>query len=207
MSCIDITVPMKNGMPYFPSVPPVEITIVKQMEKGDPANLKKYCFGSHIGTHYDAPFHQLMSGKKGDEIPADYFIGKAKVFAFMSGKDIDLENVKPLDIEKGDMVLFKTPSGPYMFEDAFREEFVTITPAAAEYLAKREIHAVGIDYLSVDKYGSPQETHHEFFKVGIPIIEGLNLQNVEPGTYKMTALFLAAVDSDGGPIRAILEKY
>ena len=129
-----------------------------------------------------------MSGKKGDEIPADYFIGKAKVFAFMSGKDIDLEDVKPLDIEKGDMVLFKTPSGPYMFEDAFREEFVTITPAA-------------------DKYGAPQETHHQFFKVGIPIIEGLNLLNIEPGTYKMTALFLSAVDSDGGPIRAILEEY
>jgi len=206
LNYIDITVPMREGMIHHPSVPPVEIKKVFSMKEGGGANLSKYCFGSHIGTHFDPPYHQVIDGKKGDEIPADYFIGKTKVFSFMSGEDIDLEDVKDLDIKKGDMVLFKTPSSQYMLGDIFIKNYVTITTSAAENLVKKGIHAVGIDYLSPDKFGSNDDSHKIFLNAGVPIIEGLYLGKVEPGTYKMTAMFMSIKDSDGGPIRAILEK-
>ncbi|MGI5848770.1 MAG: cyclase family protein [Christensenellales bacterium] len=205
MSYIDVTVPMRNGMLNYPSVPRVEITKVFDMKQGDNGNLVRISFGTHTGTHYDPPFHMLIDGKRGDELPADYFIGKAKVFAFMSGEDIDLKDVENLDIQKGDMVLFKTPNGPHLLEDEFIEEYVTITPDAAANLVKKGIRAVGLDYLSVDKFGY-NDTHLVFLKAGIPIVEGLYLVNVDPGLYKMTALFMHYKDSDGGPIRVLLEK-
>ena len=205
MSYIDVTVPMRNGMLCFPGVPPVEITNFFDMKKGDGCNLVRFCFGTHTGTHYDPPYHQVDDGKKGDEMPADYFIGKTKVFAFMSGADIDKKDVQDLDIEKGDMVLFKTPNSPHMLESEFIKDFVAITPAAAEELVKKGVRAVGLDYLSVDKFGF-NATHLVLFGADIPIIEGVYLEHVEPGTYNMIALPLHYENSDGGPIRVILEK-
>jgi len=206
MKFIDISVPLKDGMAHYPGDPPIELTVTADMSKGDVCNGKLYSFGSHSATHFDPPFHQISDGIKADEIPADYFIGKAKVFSFMS--DIGLEDVENLGIESGDMILFKTPNSPHMFEDEFIEDFVAVKPDAAEYLAAVGVHAVGVDYLSIDKFASTvNQTHHILLGAGIPIIEGLNLAEAEPGVYRMTAMFVLIDDSDGAPIRAILEKY
>jgi len=207
MSYIDITVPMRSGMAHYPGDPPVVFEDVHEMKKGAIANVKNYSFGSHTGTHFDPPYHQVMSGITADRIPADFFIGKAKVFAFMSGSDIGLDDVKGLDIEADDIVLFKTPNSPYMLRDEFYKEFVAVKPDAAQFLASKKIRAVGIDYLSIEKFGTKvMKTHHTLLGAGIPIIEGLNLSEAEEGTYQLTAMFMLVEDSDGAPIRAILEK-
>ena len=206
MSYIDITVPMRHGMAHYPGDPAIIITDVADMRKGDVANVQNYSFGSHTGTHFDPPFHQVMSGAKADELPADIFIGKAKVFEFMSGGDIGLKDVQALDIEQDDIVLLKTGNSARMFEDEFFEDFAGVLPDAAQYLVDKRIRAVGVDYLSIEKYGSKvNHTHHLLLGAGIPIIEGLNLQNAPQGTYKMTALFILIENSDGAPVRAILE--
>lgn len=208
MSFIDISVPLKHGMARYPGDPPIQLTKFLDMSEGADANVKLYSFGSHSATHFDAPVHQIIDGIKADEIPADYFIGKAKVFSFMSGKDIRLEDVQKLDIEKGDMVLFKTPNSLLLFDDEFIEDYAAVEPGAAQYLADIGVHAVGVDYFSIERFaGTGHETHHILLNAGIPIIEGLNLSKAAPGVYKMTAMFMLIDDSDGAPIRAILEKY
>jgi len=206
MSYIDITVPLRHGMAHYPGDPAIIITDVADMREGDSANAQNYSFGSHTGTHFDPPFHQVMSGAKADTLPADILIGKAKVFEFMSGKDIDLNDVQPLDIEADDIVLFKTGNSAHMFEDEFFEDFAGVLPDAAQFLVDKKIRAVGIDYLSIEKFGTKvNKTHHRLLGAGIPIIEGLNLQNAPQGTYKMTAMFMLIENSDGAPVRAILE--
>lgn len=208
MSFIDITVPLKHGMAHYPGDPPIAFTKIYDMGEGAPANVKLYSFGSHSATHFDPPFHQVIDGIKADEMPTDYFIGKTRVFSFMFGEDIKLEDVQKLDIEKGDMVLFKTPNGPHMLDDEFREDFVAVKPSAAKFLVKAGVHAVGVDYFSIERFSDTMnETHHILLSAGIPIIEGLNLSEAAPGVYKMTAMFMLIDDSDGAPLRAILEKY
>ena len=207
MSYIDITVPLRSGMAHYPGDPAIELTSIMDMRSGAVANVKLYSFGSHSGTHFDPPFHQVMTGIKADEIPADYFIGRAKVFGFMSGRDIDEKDIQGLDIQPDDIVLFKTPNSPHMLDPEFYEDFVGVLPDAAEILVEKGVRAVGVDYLSIEKYASPvNKTHHLLLGAGIPIIEGLYLADTEPGTYKMTAMFMLVEDSDGAPIRAILEK-
>ena len=206
MSYIDVTVPMHKDMIRHPSVPSFESKDVYSMKKGDDANLRLLTFGSHLGTHFDPPYHQISDGAKGEDLPADYFIGRAKVFAFMSGRNISLQDVEGLDFEPGDMVLFKTPNSKLMLQSEYPEEYVTVEMEAAEYLVKKGLHAFGIDFPTLDKLGSGDPVHKVFLRAGVPIVEGIYLGEIEPGTYHMGALFMSVTNNDGSPMRVLLEK-
>jgi len=66
---------------------------------------------------------------------------------------------------------------------------------------------VGIDYLSVGGFKKDGlETHLVLLEAAIWIIEGLDLSQVEPGTFELICLPLKITGSDGGPARAILRR-
>ena len=67
------------------------------------------------------------------------------------------------------------------------------------------IKLVGIDYLSIEKFGSRDfAAHHALLGAGVVIVEGLDLSEVEPGEYDMTCLPLRIVGADGSPARVVL---
>ncbi len=207
MSYIDISMPLKHGMAGYPGDPPVTFSKILNIAEGANANLTLYSFGSHCATHFDAPYHMFEDGKKAADFPADYFIGKAQVFSFMLGEDIKLEDIISFNIKKGDIVLFKTPNSD-LPHDKFIKDFTAVTPEAAEYLIKAGVRAVGVDYLSIERFEDTADlTHRILLGAGVPIIEGLDLSKVSEGVYKMTAMFMLIEGSDGAPLRAILEKY
>ena len=64
-----------------------------------------------------------------------------------------------------------------------------------------------MDYLSVEEFKKPgAPAHHALLGAGTIVIEGLNLRDVEPGTYEMFCLPLAIVGSDGAPARVVLRR-
>lgn len=64
-----------------------------------------------------------------------------------------------------------------------------------------------MDYLSVGGFGDEGvETHRILLEAGIWIIEGLLLEDVEPGEYERVCLPLKIVGGDGAPARAVLRK-
>jgi arylformamidase len=66
---------------------------------------------------------------------------------------------------------------------------------------------VGVDYLSVGGYRKDGvETHEALLGAGIWVIEGLNLKNIEPGTYELVCLPLRLMGAEGSPARAILRR-
>jgi len=76
---------------------------------------------------------------------------------------------------------------------------------AAVYLAQAGLKLVGIDYLSVDRFGSSDfEAHQALLGAGVVIVEGLDLSEVEPGDYDMACLPLRIVGADGAPARVVL---
>jgi arylformamidase len=87
---------------------------------------------------------------------------------------------------------------------AFDEKFVGVDVSAAEYLVKRGVKLVGVDYLSVAPFTEPQPTHVTLLKAGVVIVEGLNLSQVNQGRYNFTCLPLKLDKSDGAPARAVL---
>jgi arylformamidase len=104
-------------------------------------------------------------------------------------------------------VLFKTRNSYLWNQKQFVEEFVYITPGAARSLVNEGIKVVGIDYLSVEKFGAEDfQTHRTLLEAGTIIIEGLDLREVEPGDYEMICLPLKVKDGDGAPARVVLRR-
>jgi arylformamidase len=205
MKIYDVTVPISKDLVLYPGDPPISITRKQTIGKnGAKYNLSKFSFGSHSGTHVDPPFHFIEDGITADKLPLELLIGRARVVEITS-PCIDEEALKEFDFGPDMRVLFKTRNSYLWSQPNFVEDFVYITPGAARNLVNDGIKVVGIDYLSVEKFGAEEpETHKILLGAGTVIIEGLDLREVEPADYDMVCLPLKIKDSDGAPARVIL---
>ena len=203
---IDISVPIYSGMVHWPDNPAVRIERIQDLSRGDAANVSKLELGAHTGTHMDAPRHFLADGAGLDELPLDATIGPARVIRIAHPQVILPEELEAHRLRAGERVLFRTRNSERCWgNDRFVEDFVYISAAAAQFLVQRQVRTVGIDYLSVGGYvHDGVETHRILLGAGIWLIEGLNLDAVEPGAYELVCLPLRVVGADGAPARAIL---
>lgn len=91
--------------------------------------------------------------------------------------------------------------------DEFYSDFVYLSSEGAEYLADAGVTLVGIDYLSIKQKGSTDNRPHTLLlEKDIPIIEGIDLSQVEPGEYTIVAFPLKYIGIDGAPARVVLLK-
>ncbi len=203
---IDISVPLYSGMVHWPDNPPVRLERVLDMDKGDVCHVSNLSLGVHTGTHMDAPFHFIREGEGIEALPLKASIGRARVLQIHNPERITVEELEPHQIRRGERVLFKTRNSPYAWNsDTFVEDFVYLSQDAARYLAARQVRTVGVDYLSVGgfKVDGP-ETHQALLSAGVWVIEGLNLDAVEPGIYLLVCLPLKIMGGDGAPARAVV---
>ena len=205
---IDISIMLKSGMVHWPGDPPLIIKLVHEIAKGADANVSHLSMGSHTGTHMDAPYHFIPSGKGIDQIPLDATVGLARVIEIKDRHSINVDELKIHNIRRGERILFKTYNSKHCWKsDNFFKDFVYISAGAAKLLAERKIKSVGVDYLSVGGYRDDGvATHQALLKAGIWVIEGLNLSKVKPGEYELICLPLKLSHGDGAPARAILRK-
>lgn len=203
----DISIPIKTGMVVYPGNPEVTISRSQDIDCGESSNVSKMTLGSHTGTHIDAPLHCIANGASIDELPLSAFLGSCKVFdATKEQGSVSLEFVQTKDIHEGDRILFKTKNSLVGF-DTWRDDYVFLSGEAAEYLATKSISLVGIDFLSIKQKGSKDNRPHlEFLSRNIPILEGVNLKEVEEGEYLLSAFPLKISHGDGGLVRAVLMK-
>ena len=201
----DISVKDEPGMHVYPGDPPIEVTRVRAIARGDAANLTHLSLGAHTGTHVDAPAHFIDGAATLDEIPLDRMVGEARVLDLRGRAEIDAAALGPHDVGRGEIVLFKTDNSALWSRPGFEEGFTYLTRDAAEHLAACEVKTVGIDYLSVERFGSTGfEVHKILLGKGILIIEGLDLREVGAGTYLLACLPLNLHGVDGAPARAVL---
>jgi arylformamidase len=205
---IDISAPLRNGMVAWPGDAPFQKTPTLEIAKGHQCNLSEFSTTAHIGTHMDAPRHYLEGAGGIDSMPIAASIGPARVIEIRDPEAIRTSELEPLQLAKGERVLFKTRNSERCWKtDEFQKSYVHIAPEAALYLAARAVQTVGVDYLSVGAFDPEgQETHRILLAAGICIIEGLNLEGVEPGDYELVCLPLKIVGGDGAPARAVLRR-
>lgn len=204
---IDITAPIKNGMVHWPGEPDVEIKKIQDMSKEDKANVTFLSMSAHTATHADAPKHFINSGIDISKINLNAFIGKAKVIHIKDNKTINAKELKTYSIAEGDRLLFKTNNSVKNWpEENFNDDYVYVSVDAANYLVKKKVLTVGIDYLSVAEKGNGEEVHQILLKNNITVIEGLYMPDVNPGDYELISLPIKIDGSDGAPVRAILKK-
>ncbi len=103
-------------------------------------------------------------------------------------------------------VLFRTNSFPN--PEQWNGDFVALSPELILHLHKVGVILVGIDTPSVDPADSKQlESHQALWQTKMGVLEGLVLQDVQPGIYLLSALPLKIEGADAGPVRAVLMDF
>jgi arylformamidase len=205
---IDVTVPIRDGMVHWPGNPEVRIVrSEKATADGGVSRTSALSFGSHTGTHVDAPVHFGVSPQGVDALPIDALVGPARVVAVEERAAITRSDVEPLDVQAGERLLFKTRNSARCWgTDAFVSDYVYVAPDAAAYLVERRVRTVGVDYLSVGGRVDGAVTHRILLGAGVCVLEGLDLSAVTPGLYDLVALPLRIAGGDGAPARAVLRR-
>ena len=208
MKIYDVTVAVSSGVPIYEGDPLVKIDSVRRIADGDKANVSNLCLGAHTGTHIDAPNHFIEGTRRIEDLDVEKLIGPCRVVEV----DESVMSIMPshlTGLEGVERVLFKTRNSEFWSEPerGFRTDFTYIDPEAARALANAGMKLVGIDYLSVEKFGSSDfATHITLLEKEVVILEGVDLREVPPGDYELISLPLKYIGGtgDGAPARTIL---
>lgn len=203
MEIIDISMEISEDMAYYPGNPQREIEKYREIPE-DSTTESKITFGSHTGTHVDAPQHVKGDGETVRELDLQNFYGSAQVLDLTSCTEkVDRSDLAEKNITEK-IVLLKTDNSQQSY-DEFREDFTYLTLEGVKYLVDQGVQTIGIDYLSLVEFegGEKATKAHELANEEMNVIEGLNLNKVKPGKYIFSGMPLN-LDTDGAPTRAVL---
>jgi arylformamidase len=208
MKILDVTVGISTETPVYEGDPPVAIESVSRIADGANANVSNLCLGAHTGTHVDAPNHFIDSTRRVDDLDLEMLIGRCRVVE-IDRSVIDIEPEHLPDLNGIERIIFKTRNSDFWNTpgDGFRTDFTSVAPATAKVLVEKGIKLVGIDYLSLEKFGSHDfATHIALLEREVVILEGLDLRSVPAGDYEIICLPLkySGGTGDGAPARTIL---
>jgi arylformamidase len=205
----DISVPLKQGMNYFPTDPaPPKIYRYYDRELGHRLTMSMVEMITHTGTHIDAPLHFVPGGSTISDIPLDATIGPCRVIEIADPVKIRVAELETHDIKKGERLLFKTRNSPVVYtSDTFVDDYVYLDVEGAQYLASKGIALFGLDNITIGSFKEHDNltrTHQILLEAGIYILEDCALAEVPPGEYELLCLPLLMWHGDAGPCRAIL---
>ena len=222
---IDLSQEIFTGMPVFPSLPDVKISVHQSFEQLDgitdsdvisPAvNLLE--FGEHTGSHVDALNHmgREFRGQSIDTMPLTMFYTEAFCLDFSSKGLRELIEIDDLEkalseakqeIRDGDTILIYT--------DHYRRSYATenwhngpgLSAEAARWLGEQGIAAFGVEMSSPGVRGvSNKQVHHICGELGFTHYENLiNLHLlIGRGRFRFIGLPLKIRGGTGSPVRAV----
>lgn len=178
----DLTHPLGPDAPVYPGDPPVRVEGGAVLaERGYRTSVLR--FGTHAGTHVDAPAHLLPDGPTVDRISLEVWVGPA-----LLADVAQFEAQDPAGVER---VLLAGCSGG-------------LPPAWAERLARGGVRLVGVDSPSVDDISAPDlPVHRLLLASGAVLVENLRMAGVPRGWGTLYCLPLAVAGGDGAPARVL----
>jgi arylformamidase len=205
MKVIDISRPLINGVPTWPGDTKFNYEVSWSKEESGSVNVGKITLSIHTGTHIDAPFHFDNQGKKVKDLDLDLYIGKALVVDVSQYDSVGAAQLMNINFNQVERILLKTNS--WVNETVFPEEITYLKADIGPFLAGKGIKLIGVDVPSVDPLNSKElAAHHSLHEHNIHILEGIDLENIEPKLYELIALPLPLEESDGSPVRAVLRE-
>jgi kynurenine formamidase len=225
LEIIDLSQEIFSGMPVFPGLPQVKISMHVSHEEWDgipnsavvsPA-VNRLELGEHTGTRVDAINHMARRyrGQSIDTMPLTMF--------YTEGICLDLshkgrqELIEPADLERalvaarlevreGDTVLLYTDHYRRAFGTADWHDGPGISAQAARWLGRQKIAAFGVETMAPGvRHVSNREVHHICGELGFTHYENLiNLdQLIGRGRFRFIGLPLKIRGGTGSPVRAI----
>jgi kynurenine formamidase len=222
---IDLSQEIFTGMPVFPGLPDVAITMHVSHEQWDgipdsdvvsPA-VNRLELGEHTGTHVDALNHmgREFRGQSIETMPLTMFYTEG-ICLDLSHKSLR-ELIEPVDLERalsaagleirqGDTIL--------LYTDHYRRAFGTddwdhgpgLSAEAARWLGQQKIAAFGVETMSPGvRHVSNKQVHRICGELGFTHYENMiNLhQLVGRGRFRFIGLPLRIRGGTGSPVRAV----
>lgn len=210
MKVHDATLALRPDMPTWPGEQAPRVEPLKRIARGDSSNVSVLILGDHTGTHVDPPLHFIDGADAVDALPADALVGPCQVLGYEGDDHISQKWLEGAGVAPGvERVLFRTRnSARWIDPDAgFDKDFLALDETAAHWLVQRGIRLVGIDYLSIEPFGSGKlghPVHVALLRAGVVIVEGLDLHDVKPGPYEVVCAPLPIHGGTGSPARVFL---
>ena len=209
MTRYDITIAMGADTPEWPGDTPFSCGWTWDMAAGASVNVGRVTTSLHLGTHADAPLHVKPEGAASESLPLEAFCGPALVLECQDAVDGATLTTEWLEAalegqRMPERLLLRT--GRTVAGGSFPVGWPSLTIAAATWLMRGGLRLLGVDAPSVDpKTATDLAVHHALFDGGACLIENLQLEQVPPGAYLLTAYPLLVVGADAAPLRAVLE--
>lgn len=203
----DISVVLGRESIDYPGDPPCSRELICTLEGGADYDLSKLTMSAHSGTHLDVPAHFFPDGKTIDRYCAEDFLFRAQVIDIHDNEAVRVPELSSLQILPGDALLFRTENSRQTRCRAgtFSEDYVYVSAEAADFCVALGVGLVGIDYVSVDRFGDETyPSHRKILGNDCLILEGIDLEKVTPGTYTLVCLPLKIPGAEASPVRAIL---
>ncbi len=222
---IDLSQEIFSGMPVFPGLPEVEITVHQSHEQLDgiidsdvvsPA-VNRLELGEHTGTHVDAINHMAREyrGQSIDTMPLTMFYTEG-ICLDLSCKGL-LDLIEPADLERSISeagVEIKPGDTVLLYTDHYRRAFGTadwhrgpgLSVDAARWLGEQAIAAFGVETVSPGvRHVSNKEVHRICGELRFTHYENMiNLyQLVGRGRFRFIGLPLRIRGGTGSPVRAV----
>jgi arylformamidase len=202
---VDLSHAYHDGMPIFPGLPQPSFTPIATVEE-DGYAMSDYHLLNHIGTHVDAPAHQIAGGDTMDEIGLDRLVTEA-VTLDVSAREpgpLTADELGPhLDkIQRGDIVFLFSNNGRNWGTDAYWTGWSYPDGDAARALIQKGISAIGFDGPSADPVDSTTfELHRIWLGAGRLIIENATNLDQLPERAQIVVAPLKVRHANGAPVR------
>lgn len=180
--------------PVYPGDPEGYVDPILSLRAGDNCNLNSIYTCLHTATHVDAPLHFIDGGATIDKFPPELFIGECVVVEAPPGPITGAYAEEHFPWQDAERLLIKGNGLSYLME------------SSAYYVVDSGIKLIGTDSQTIGNHGSNQVIHRALLSADIPIIEGLDLSEVEPGRYFLMAQPLKISGVEAAPCRAVLVK-
>jgi kynurenine formamidase len=203
---VDLTHAFANGMPVFPGLPEPAFEPIARVED-DGYAMTSYRMLNHIGTHVDAPAHQIAGGDTLDEIGLERLVTDALTID-VSGRTphgpVPLVELEPhLDkVRPGDIVLFYSDNARNYGTDAYWTGWSYPDADASRALIERGISAIGFDGPSADPVDSTTfDLHRIWLGAGRMILENVNNLDRLPERAPIVVAPMKVAAANGAPAR------
>lgn len=231
MKMIDLTHVINNETQVCPCDKQPSIDVYASIDR-EGVNVKMLTFGTHTGTHLDAPYHTIKDGKTINEFDIERFVNRGVLLDFSdkgARYEINYEDimVHKCKIEKGDFVILNTGWAKYFGTSNFFNH-PYLGEGGAKALVELGVSLVGTDGSSVDAaYGFAEaiKDDSKSFEEVLSSISGENVAEIAHeiilGSEMLIVEYLCNLDkidqeigyysflplkiekSDGSPIRAV----
>ena len=200
---IDISPPISDKIAVFPGDVSFQRDVSMDVAQGDHLTLSSIRSTLHVGAHTDAPNHYSPDGSGIYSRSLNLYIGPCAVIEVARCEDGKIGMDYLPEELPAPRILFKTGSFPD--SQNWNHDFWFFCPQLVTNFAHRGGILLGIDTPSIDSSDSKSlPAHKAVSEHDLAILEGIILDQVDPGVYNLIALPLPLVDADASPVRAIL---